>query len=215
MTLSKVGRNVRQGKKKRQAILEAASEIFLEAGYGAATMDGIATCANVSKQTIYHHFGSKEVLFAAIIEERCEEFLAAIEDFGFDAKDLAVNMRTLGRNFLTRVLTPSSLALHRLVVSEANRFPELGRLSYESGPKRLIDRLAVFLSAQAKHSGLEISAPETAAEQFFGTLLGFIQLKAILYGEFEDCIERIDYYVDYAVETFIKGHSRPKEHIEH
>ena len=59
-----------RSKRKRLAILEAATAAFLESGYGAATMDEIATRAKVSKQTIYHHFGSKDVLFAAIVEQR-------------------------------------------------------------------------------------------------------------------------------------------------
>lgn len=198
--------------RKHQAILEAATAAFLESGYGAATMDDIAARAKVSKQTIYHHFGSKEVLFGAIIEQRCEAFLAPIAQAEFAAGDLGESLRRLGRDFLERVLSPSSLALHRLIVAESNRFPEFGRLSFESGPRRILTRLAQFLEAQAERNGLSIEDAETSAEQFYGTLLGFLQLRAILCDDPESGRARIDGYVDHAVSVFLKGHFRGAGH---
>lgn len=197
-----------QSTRKRQAILEAATDAFLEAGYGAATMDDIAARAQVSKQTIYHHFGSKEALFAAIVEARCERFLAPILQGAHESGDLAETLRSLGRDFLQRILSPSSLALHRLLVAESPRFPELGRLSYESGPQRLVTGLAGLLRAQGEHNGLSIPDPELAAEQFLGTLLGFLQLRAILCGGAVPDSARIERYVDYAVTVFFNGHCR-------
>lgn len=197
-----------QSRKKHRAILEAATGAFLEAGYGAATMDDIAARARVSKQTIYHHFGSKEALFAAIVEARCEGFLAPIVQGAQESGDLADTLRSLGRDFLERVLSPSSLALHRLLVAESPRFPELGRLSYESGPDRLVSGLAGLLRAQGERNNLSIPDPDLAAEQFLGTLLGFLQLRAILIeGDVPDSA-RIERYVDYAVSVFLNGHRR-------
>lgn len=201
-----MARRTPQSRKKRLAIIAAATDAFLEAGYGAATMDDIAARAQVSKQTIYHHFGSKEVLFAAIVEERSERFLAPIAQGELDSGDLSESLRRLGKDFLARVLSPSSLALHRLVVAESTRFPELGRLSYESGPRRIVARLARFLEGQAKRNGLSIPEPEVSAEQFFGTLLGFLQLRAILCNDPESSAGRIESYVDGSVAVFLQGH---------
>lgn len=196
-------------RKKRNAILAAATEAFLEAGYGAATMDDIAGRAQVSKQTIYHHFGSKEVLFAAMIEERCEDFLAPIGHVEAVPGDLDAALRRLGVDFLEKALTPESLALHRLVLAQSLRFPELGRLSYESGAKRITARLAAFLGLHDGRDGLRFADPALAAEQFFGALLGFLQIRAILCDDAEANAARIDRHVEYAVAVFIKGHRRP------
>ena len=54
---------------KRQVIVRAATQVFLESGYGTASMDTIAAVAGVSKQTVYSHFGAKDALFEAIIED--------------------------------------------------------------------------------------------------------------------------------------------------
>ena len=53
--------------RKRQAILEAATEIFLINGYLGTNMDEIAGRSAVSKQTVYKHFSSKEALFIEIV----------------------------------------------------------------------------------------------------------------------------------------------------
>lgn len=194
--------------RKHRAILEAATEAFLESGYGAATMDDIAARAKVSKQTIYHHFGSKEALFGAIIEQRVESFLAPISQAELAPGDMGQSLRRFGQDFLERVLSSSSLALHRLIIAESNRFPELGRLTYETGPRRIVSRLARFLEAQKERSGLRIDDPDISAEQFYGSLLGFLQLRAILCNDPESSRDRIAGYVDRTVDAFLKSHLR-------
>ncbi|WEV25420.1 TetR/AcrR family transcriptional regulator [Streptomyces sp. 71268] len=63
-----VGRPAGRLAAKREAILQAAVEIFLREGYDRASVDAIAEEAGVSKQTIYNHFGGKERLFLAAVE---------------------------------------------------------------------------------------------------------------------------------------------------
>ena len=62
---------------KRQAVIEAAGELFIAQGYGAVSMDAIARAAGVSKATLYAHFASKDKLFATIINEACQQNMAA------------------------------------------------------------------------------------------------------------------------------------------
>lgn len=195
-----------QSLEKRRAILAAATGIFLDVGYGTATMDEIAARAGVSKQTIYHHFGSKEMLFAAIVEERCEQFLAPIAAFDLEQDDFPGTLRALAADFMERVLSPSSLALHRLVVAEAARFPELGRLSYECGPQRIVKDLARFLETQAQRGTLAVPDPELSAEQFYGILLGFRQLHAILCNDDQISRAGLAAHVEQAVRIFLDGH---------
>lgn len=59
----------RDKSKKRSAILEGAIDVFISTGYELASMDKIAETAGVSKRTVYNHFGSKENLFQAIVND--------------------------------------------------------------------------------------------------------------------------------------------------
>ena len=113
-------------------------------------MDQIAAAASVSKQTVYKQFADKQSLFREIvtgtvaeISDPVAEQVASLRD----STDLAADLRGLARALLAQVLQPRMMQLRRLVIGEAGRFPELGRLFYDSGPGRTIDALAAVLKA--------------------------------------------------------------------
>ena len=56
-----------RSERRRQAIIRAATEVFLRHGYLGATTDEVAARASVSKQTLYKHFADKQHLFAETI----------------------------------------------------------------------------------------------------------------------------------------------------
>jgi AcrR family transcriptional regulator len=166
---------------KREAIVAAAAEVFLEMGFGAASMDAIARTAGVSKATIYSHFTNKQALFGAIMQGRCGRMI----DTAFSAADLAARgpeaaLTLIGRQFLDLLLTPGSLPLYRLVLAEAPRFPELGQVFYRSGPDRVAGALAAYLEEQHRRGALKVDDPRLAAEQFFGMVLGHLHIKVLL-----------------------------------
>lgn len=166
--------------RKRQAIQEAGTAVFLRLGYGSASMDLIASEARVSKQTIYNHFHSKEELFKAIITDMTTALMAPLS-LPEAAKSTPERLlRSLGRDFLTLMLQPSSLALYRLIVAESTRFPEIGGAIYAEGPGRLISVLADYLAWETRIGRLAVSDPERAAELFIGMLSGRVQLRALL-----------------------------------
>lgn len=59
-------RREREKQERREAILAAASSVFLERGVGGATMEDIAREAELSKGALYLYFSSKDELFLAI-----------------------------------------------------------------------------------------------------------------------------------------------------
>ncbi len=169
---------------KHDAITRAASEMFLAEGFERASLDQIAHRAGVSKQTIYSHFADKEALFKAICTELTEKLTIPLRQPSADI-DLRGALTRLGEDTLAMMLRPASLDLHRLVTSAAHRFPELGRVAYEAGGKRMIGDVAALLLARSRiGDGLPrpLTAPqaETLAEQFVGMLRGFHQLRGLL-----------------------------------
>ncbi|AKT51392.1 TetR/AcrR family transcriptional regulator [Arsenicicoccus sp. oral taxon 190] len=57
---------------RRAQLLEAAQDVFVEAGYHAAAMDAIAERAGVSKPVLYQHFPSKKELYLALLDQHCQ-----------------------------------------------------------------------------------------------------------------------------------------------
>lgn len=150
---------------KRETILEAARKLFLEVGFGAASMDAIADAAKVSKQTVYNHFGSKEELFAAMVRETCDTMTLAFAEAAKDANP-EKSLRSIARRFMDMVFDEDKLALHRILMAEVSRFPELGRSFYQSGPAVIRQFLADYFREQNRRGTLKVDNPQVTAEQF-------------------------------------------------
>lgn len=169
---------------KHDAITRAAAEIFLAEGFERASLDQIAHRAGVSKQTIYNHFADKEALFKAICTALTETLTLPLQQQA-PAADLRTALTRLGEDTLALMLRPHALDLHRLVVNAAPRFPELGRVAYEAGAKRMGDAIAALLVERSR-TGHGIGRPidpgeaEHLAEQFVGMLRGLHQLRGLL-----------------------------------
>jgi TetR/AcrR family transcriptional repressor of mexJK operon len=196
---------------KREAILDAATDLFLEGGYAAASMDAIATRAEVSKQTIYHHFGCKDGLFGAIINRRCDGLLSPFLTPETKQCGIEAALTSLARQFLELLLNPTSLALYRVLIAEAHRDPELGRISYAAGPQVAVRTLTDYIAEQAEAGRLAVGDPRIAAEQFFGMLTGHLQLRALLGVEERPDFEHTEEFIANAIRTFLAAHQPARE----
>ena len=155
--------------RKRRAILEAARAEFLRSGFAGTSMDAIAASAEVSKQTIYKQFEDKERLFTEIITtdiEGAEQRSEALVDALSDSEDVEKDLRDLARRHVSDVLQPHLVQLRRLVIAEADRFPDLARTWYARGPERAASTLADRFTALAKRGRLRLDDPLLAAQHF-------------------------------------------------
>ena len=152
---------------KRQAILDAASDLFMSDGYERASMDAIAADAGVSKQTVYSHFGGKEDLFRQCIHAKIHEYGLYLDGVAADVP-LTTVLRTMGHRFLDLLCDPSVIRMHRLLIAETDAFPQLAQTYFESGPQATIASLATFLAK----SELKIDTPEQAASDFLCLIKG-------------------------------------------
>ncbi len=157
---------------KRQAVLDAAQELFLTQGFTATSMDSVAQAAGVSKLTVYSHFGDKEGLFRAAIETHCDANLPHVAfEFAAD-RDLRTQLLGIARGFRTLIFSDKALALHRVLIAEAQPDTDLARAFYASGPCRTIEEFASFLRAATTAGRLDVGDATAAAGQFFAMLKG-------------------------------------------
>lgn len=192
---------------KPAQILEAAGKLFLEHGYGAVSMDAVAKTANVSKATLYAHFGSKDELFRAMVAGECKSLtMAAICD---DARrmDVAGGLRLIARQFATMVMSPKALAGYRVVVGEAHRFPELARAFYDAGPARTMEQITAYMADISQRGLLAIPDPQLAAEQLVGLVKSHTHLRYMLCLADRPSEDELNRIIDAAVNLFIKGYA--------
>lgn len=159
------GRTIR----KRAAILDAAATIFLRDGYLGAGMDEIALLADVSKQTVYKQFTSKEALFLEVVAGLTSAGSDAVHDAVPEfapGDDLRAYLEDYACRQLAIVLTPRLMQLRRMVIGEVGRFPELGAALYESGPKRAMAALAAKFQQLTDRGLLKIDDAALAASHF-------------------------------------------------
>lgn len=193
---------------KRGQILAAAGVLFRDQGYGAASMDAIAREANVSKATLYAHFTGKEQLFAEVVGVECRRFAERLAALDLDRLPVKEALRRVGRNFVEFILQPHVLATHRIVVAEAQRFPGLGRIFFESGPKRVLGQLAAYLERASQRGELQVADPRVAAQHLLELSKGSLHMCRLLCVPEEEAPQRdLDALVEDAVEVFCRAYA--------
>ena len=160
--------------------------MFLRAGYLGTNMDEIAALSEVSKQTVYKHFVSKEALFIEIVSSMTDgagdivrSETAELDEGG----DLARYLGDYAYQQLSVVLTPQLMQLRRLVIGEVSRFPELAKVLYERGPRRAVAALATTFERLAARGLLAIEDPLVAASQFNWLIMSDPLNQAMLLGD--------------------------------
>lgn len=207
ITTTRAG-NRHRSHEKHERILKAATAVFLERGFDGANLDEIVRSSGVSRQTIYNHFGGKVSLFRAICVELTDEVTSQLLPSGARNLDPVTVLTRVGLAFLDLVLRPSSLALHRILIAEASRFPDLGREIYSAAGARSIAALADWLRHRADNGELSIDNPESAAGDFFALVRGNRQIRALLGVPVEQAARERKDVVDRAVRIFLKAYHR-------
>lgn len=192
---------------RREAILDAARTVFLSEGYGAASMSRIAVLVGGSKGTLYNYFKSKEELFAAFMERACGGLADDLFIIPDDGRDLRPHLNAIAKGFIRLLLSPDALALHRLVVGEGERFPELGPTFYNAGPRLIMDRITAEFADLMKAGRLRPGAPRQAAAQFKDlSVSGMHHMR--LWGMIADPTDaEVDAQAATAVDTFLRAYA--------
>jgi TetR/AcrR family transcriptional regulator, mexJK operon transcriptional repressor len=199
--------------RKRQAIVEAATALFLEHGYQGTSMDDIAAMAAVSKQTVYKNFADKQQLFSDIVlgaAARADEFIAALPRMLADTDDLEAGLKALARRYLATVMQPRLLQMRRLIVAEAGRFPDLARAYYERVPEHVMTGLAAQFGDLAGRGRLRINDPAVAARHYAFLVLGLALDRAMFLGPGHGMsAAELDRQADEAARAFLAAYGPP------
>lgn len=195
-----------RGELRRQAMLDAATELFLEKGFACTSLSDIVSRSKGSRSTLYEQFGNKEGLLRAIIEEVTADIWTVIgpEDASLRDEEALVDV---ARRFVNAAITPRNLAVYRILVAEGPRLPEIAQLFFERGPRQLHRQLAARFQASCK-SCEQSGASERTAQLFLGAVMGVFHLVCVLGLEPKPTAEDIDAHVRLAVRLFLDGVGR-------
>lgn len=164
--------------RKSEDILDAAAEVFSERGLE-APVEEIARRAGVSKQTVYNHYKSKEVLLRALFDRRRE---LVMEPLGgaHDEEPLEDRLADYVLRIVEAYLGVGHRSVLRSAIAAATTRPEIGVMVYEAGPRLGRQKLAAFLAMEAAAGRIAITDADEAADFLFGMAAGSILLRVML-----------------------------------
>ena len=177
-------------------------------GYAGVSMDEVQSKVGGSKSTLYRHFADKTDLFRSAVEMMIDERNRPVLDFHPQGDDAATTLAEFGRHFADIVLDPDAVALHRLVISEAERVPGLGQTFFDRGPTRGIANLGAHLRDLHEARVLTVLEPLLAASQLYQAMLGSLQMRLLVNAGPKPTSDEIEAGIAAAVATFLRA-SRP------
>ena len=194
-----------RGLRRRDRILDAATEVFLQSGYEAASLQEIVSRAGGSLATLYRLFGNKEGLFQAMVERKSAHLLQQLEQPRITGKDAADVLNGVGVSFLELALSADALALQRLLIAEAGRNPRLREIYMAIAPERNLRAIADYLEGEVSAGKLQLDDCYLAATQFIGMIKGNYHMRRLMAEEFTLSSQERDTVVHHAVGLFLNG----------
>lgn len=152
--------------RKHDQVLDGARKVFLRNGFERASVDDIAREAGVSKATIYAYFTDKSRLFLEVARAECERQASAVEAMIDSAMPVGQALTLAAERIVSLQLSDFSQRMFRIVVSEGERFPGLGRQFHDFGPGLACQRLARLFADYVSAGQLQIDDVDLAADQF-------------------------------------------------
>jgi AcrR family transcriptional regulator len=179
----------------REALLDAAMEIFATQGYAGATVDAIAHAAGMSKAGFYWHFESKEAIFAAIVARYApfatvERIISAGEHAGDDPHAVLTSILTA----ITTAIMPR-FTLFRTIIVEAFARNILGVV---------VPMVGGYLTRQMAAGRLRPMHPALAIQSLIGPLFIHLLMREMFASQFA-VAPPIETVIAHIVTTFLDG----------
>lgn len=192
---------------QRNEFIDAAGHLFIQQGYAAVTMEAIAAAAGKSKVTLYNYFSNKEELFEAFV---VQAGAGAVEELTrvYEEKDSARDiLQRLGLALLRLVSRPDVIALDRLIIGEARRYPELARIFFENGPKRTVAGITEVMARCIDSGKIDGCHAERAALHFKAICAGDL-IENLMWGTIEQPTKKeLTRLATEAVKAFLEGYA--------
>jgi AcrR family transcriptional regulator len=171
------GQREKKRELRRQAILSAARELFLEKGYEATTLNDVVRRSGGSLATLYEMFENKPGLLRAMVNEHCTIISETIDRAISAHQPPREALWAISEHMFKKIMDPQATALFKAALAQ----PELGRQLYEAGPATGQAKVAEYLALQVEEGSMNIEDPVEAAQMFFQMMFGHFH-QQILFG---------------------------------
>lgn len=192
--------------KRREAIIEAARELFCEHGLAGTTLEMITAEAGGSRRTIYELFGNKDGVFEAVIRDCTGRITSIMSDLAMSQKPMRDALIEFGETLMTVLTTSDAIRYLRLFLSEVPRFPHLGKVFYETGLMTGRKRIISYFERQISEGNFPDEDPVQAAAFFVSLIKSDYDFRQMTYVGWEPQAKDLHAHVIAAVDMFLRGY---------
>ncbi|WP_371420012.1 TetR/AcrR family transcriptional regulator [Tardiphaga sp.] len=166
-------------------LLDCATELFLERGFDATSIDAVAEAARVSKPTVYGQYVDKRGLFEAVLKREIGRWiapLAAAAEITRTGKNVASfekQLVELGRQLIATSASKGANAVVRILAAQSASFPELGELAFREGWSRLTGRVEHLFDEMAGKGLCKVDS--AAAAEAYLSIVVSSAMRSIIY----------------------------------
>lgn len=191
----------------REAMLVAATQLFLENGYDRTSLAHIAQQAGVSRATLFKQFPTKAALFEATVLAAGRS--PAPEPVDVPSEDFCAGLVTLGRAYAELLTRPEMAALMRTVIAESPRFPELRERTFDFGTLPVLTALGRYLRDAHASGVAEVDDPEMASAQFLGMIASSVFWPRLMHGTWSITDDERELVIEGAARTITARYATP------
>ncbi|ANC92946.1 TetR/AcrR family transcriptional regulator [Azospirillum humicireducens] len=211
-----------RGHARCRALLDAAAALFVEKGYAGTSLSDILRVAGGSRTTLYAHFGDKDGLFRAMMDEYCARVLdgMAPDTLAFDGPTGSVSEQSvdpeerlvrIALHIMHALTEQQTTAILRTLISEGARIPDLAETFVRVGPERIRDRMAGCLRELAAAGRIRVADADVAAQSFCGMVTGNLLMERLILPDRPVDMPAVEAYVRASVSLFLRGTAPPRD----
>ena len=194
---------------REQALIDAATRVFLQGGYVSSSIQKVAREAGVSTRTIYERYKNKGELLGAVVAHLVEKDITTMSVAELDGLSVKDALLTIGNTITARITAPAVSSLLQLLAAECRRFPKLALSMRERTKDRIDGAVEQYFRAQKEKGVLLLPDPAKAASLFTQMINGELK-DGILFGTALIVPEpQLRQHVSFVVEFFLRATKAP------
>ena len=194
-----------KGEKRREAIIQAAMELFSQNGYENTSLQMIITRSGGSRRMIYSEFGDKEGLLCTVLAD-CSNLLSEpLRSVALANESIDTSLQMIGEALINSLLSPQRIGFYRMLVKESQRFPQFGVQFLKSGPGMSYQLLSKYFDEQVELGNLKTMDTQSAAKLFIELCKGGMFLEALFTPDFVADKVKIKHSIKKSVSVFLDG----------
>lgn len=198
----------RRGQERRLALLISATDLFLDKGYDAVSLDDIVNHAGGSKASIYKYFGNKDGLFTAICDYRRELFFKDIcLPYINGVTELKSYLIQTLHRFYQHIIQPKNIAFMRMFLEQSQNNSELAHYLYGQCAMNIQNTIAYALEHAHLSNEIDCVQPKYSATMYFG-ILRDVEWRILMGLDVSADEAEIFDYIGFSVDLFLKAHQK-------